>query len=130
MNMYRQGDVLLIQVKALPKDAKEVATKEARVVLAYGEVTGHAHAFYPEVAERPIGILDRIAGKKPANDAKPALLVKEWSADAERYIQALEKTELRHEEHSAIAVEPGVYKVVRQREYDEMAAMRARMVAD
>jgi hypothetical protein len=39
--LIRQGDVCLIPVAALPKGAIAVAQKDARVVLAYGEVTGH-----------------------------------------------------------------------------------------
>jgi hypothetical protein len=44
-NMYRQGDVLIRQIKELPgKATKKDTKKEGRVVLEYGEVTGHAHA--------------------------------------------------------------------------------------
>jgi hypothetical protein len=43
---YRQGDVLAIAVKSIPADARETKRDEHdRIVLAYGEVTGHAHAF-------------------------------------------------------------------------------------
>jgi len=38
--MYRHGDVQLIPIKEIPKEAKKV---EGRKELAYGEVTGHAH---------------------------------------------------------------------------------------
>jgi hypothetical protein len=101
--MYRQGDVLLIRVdQEIPKRAKEI-TENGRVVLAYGEVTGHAHAIYPQVI---------VADKPPAQPAKL------WDAGAERFLQVMEKTALRHEEHEAIDLEPGNYKVIRQREYD------------
>lgn len=40
----RQGDVLLKQAAAVPPDAILVPDDRGRVVLAYGEVTGHAHA--------------------------------------------------------------------------------------
>ena len=42
--MVRQGDVLLVPVDAIPEAAKPVARDHGRVVLAYGEATGHAHA--------------------------------------------------------------------------------------
>ena len=42
---YRQGDVLLIKISELPADARELKRDTlGRIVLAYGEVTGHAHA--------------------------------------------------------------------------------------
>lgn len=42
----RQGDVLMQRVDALPAGAQAVERDEyERVVLAHGEVTGHAHAF-------------------------------------------------------------------------------------
>ncbi len=47
LKQYRQGDVLIEVVKtAIPKGAVEL-TMTDRVVLALGEVTGHAHAIYP-----------------------------------------------------------------------------------
>jgi len=119
--MYRQGDVLLVRVDSIPRKAKDITPKD-RIVLAYGEVTGHAHAVYPEVAEQ--GALDRIFGKDPQS---PALKAKLWDAGAERFLQVMEKTALRHEEHTAIELPPGNYKVVRQREYDPE---RDRFVAD
>ena len=39
-----QGDVMLFKVAALPKSATLVKADAGRSVLAYGEVTGHAHA--------------------------------------------------------------------------------------
>ncbi len=43
VEMYRQGDVLLMKVSALPKGAAKKAP-DRRVVLAWGETSGHAHA--------------------------------------------------------------------------------------
>lgn len=42
---FRQGDVLLIPVKQsdIPSSAAPVAREGGRLILAYGEVTGHAH---------------------------------------------------------------------------------------
>lgn len=106
MQVFRQGDVLLVKVeKSLPAGAKDITPKNDRIVLAYGEVTGHAHA----VEEAKVG------------------KAKLWDAGAERFLQVIEKTALTHEEHSAIPLEPGLYEVVRQREY---APEAPRMVAD
>jgi hypothetical protein len=94
--------------KGVPKGAKDITPKDARIVLAYGEVTGHAHA----LEEAKVG------------------KAKLWDAGAERFLQVLEKTALTHEEHSAITLEPGVYKVTQQREYAPEDAARQRLVAD
>jgi hypothetical protein len=88
----RQGDVCLIPVASLPEGAK-AAKSTKRIVLAYGEVTGHAHAIY---------------------DTKKARL---WDAGAERFLQVLERCELRHEEHSTALLEPGIYHLPTQVEY-------------
>jgi hypothetical protein len=118
--IYRQGDVLLIRVKELPKRGlKEAPLDNNRIVLAYGEVTGHAHAI---ALPAPVAGVEK--GKELAVPKKTAVL---WDAGAERFLQVLEKTSLRHEEHAPIPIEPGIYKVVRQREYDPE---QNRMVAD
>lgn len=43
-NIYRQGDVLIIRVNSIPSDAKPAKRDQGRIILAYGEVTGHSHA--------------------------------------------------------------------------------------
>jgi hypothetical protein len=99
---YRQGDVLLLKVNELPTDATPDQSEGHRIVLAYGEVTGHAHAL---------------------STAHAAL----YKIGDERYVVAQDGATLVHEEHSAITLEPGVYRVVRQREY---APREVRLVAD
>lgn len=100
---FRQGDVGIERIAELPVHAVEVPPKEGRIVLAYGEVTGHAHAL--------------------AETTK----VREFSFEAERFIQVMEATTLRHEEHAPITLEPGIYKIHQQREYSPEAI---RNVAD
>ena len=97
--LFRQGDVLIELVAALPAGAKDV-TAEDRIVLAYGEATGHAHAIY-----------------EPQTETKPQGKARLWDAGAERYLQVIEKTSLNHEEHAPIVLEPGIYRVGQQREY-------------
>ena len=93
MTIFRQGDVLLRKVKSIPADA--VATeKKDRIVLAYGEVTGHSHA---------ITKLDNVD-----------VFVK---GDGTMYLRVKAETALQHEEHAAITLPPGNYKRVLQREY-------------
>ena len=97
--MFRQGDVLIERVDALPAGATDV-TDGNRIVLAHGEVTGHAHAIY-----------------EPQTKALPRGKARMWSAGAERYIQVIEATAVKHEEHAPVALDHGVYRVVHQREY-------------
>lgn len=91
---FRQGDVLIVltAVAALPAGAVEVKPEAGRVVLAHGEVTGHAHAI-------------NLPTKK--NVAPP---VKYFDAGAERFLQVAEKVSLTHEEHGAIVLEKGTYR--------------------
>lgn len=91
--LLRQGDVLLLRVDSLPKGAKDT-TPDGHVILAYGEVTGHAH---------------RIA------QTKAAPMVRVWDAGAERFIQVLEATALTHEEHTAVELKAGaIYRQIHQ----------------
>lgn len=103
MNMFRQGDVLIKRVRSIPKSATKQETKE-RIVLAYGEVTGHAHAIHD------LDKVDVFVG-----DGVMYLQVKEGGAV------------VRHEEHGAIALPAGNYERVLQREYSPEAI---RNVAD
>ena len=97
MKMFRQGDVLLVQVEEIPSDAKPCKV-DGDVILAYGEVTGHAH-------------------RLEAGTVKPLAKGGVWEPTAERFIQALEGAVLKHEEHAPIAIPPGKYRVIQQREY-------------
>lgn len=111
MKMFRQGDVLIQRVgddDFLNHNDKDEIKPEVRagrteVVLAHGEVTGHAHAI-PAHAARLFAIGVGVA-----------------------LLKVREATELRHEEHSPIPLEPGSYRVIRQREYQPD---RTQFVAD
>lgn len=114
MTQYRQGDVFLVKVDDLPAESTltEVPRDKGRVILAYGEVTGHAHAIR----------------------AKGATLYE--GENDQRFLRITDPTPLTHEEHGRIDIEPGDYRVVIQREYvddvtSEMpSAMRERRVVD
>jgi len=108
---YRQGDVLLTKISDLPADEskfKKVKAEHGRLILARGEATGHHHSV---VASQSTSLL---AGP---NDAM-FLLVKEGE-------QLLE-----HQEHSAVKLEKGVYRVTRQRQYNPSAPSRSELVGD
>lgn len=96
MKMYRQGDVLLIEVKAnVPQGAARVPREAGRVVLAHGEVTGHSHA------------IECSSGAAVLFDA----------GAAGRFLRATKRVVLRHEEHAKIELPAATYRVVIQREY-------------
>ena len=71
MTIYRQGDVLLVAINSIPANARtEVARDNGRIVLAYGEVTGHAHAIHdteavllaaPDTEDRFLRIMATVA---------------------------------------------------------------------
>lgn len=94
--MYRQGDVLIVPVKSMPKALEPVDRENGRVILAHGEATGHAHAIRDKRAtlfRDPK--LEAIFMQVSGNDA----------------------VALEHDEHSTIHIPPGNYEVLRQREY-------------
>ena len=101
MKQIRQGDVLLVPVKQLPEHVRPVAPEAGRVVLAHGEVTGHAHSVDAAVAR-----LFAVSGVE------------------DRFLRVETATAVTHEEHDALPLDPGLYRVVRQREYDDEDEVR------
>jgi hypothetical protein len=106
--IVRQGDVLLRRVASIPKTAKAAEKKDhsgnPRIVLAYGEVTGHAHAIH-DLSNVDVFVSD----------------------SGEMYLKVKAEVSLQHEEHGAIALPPGNYQRTIQREYSPEAV---RNVAD
>jgi hypothetical protein len=112
MTMIRQGDVLLRSTPATPSAQATVITDQGRTILAYGEVTGHAHEVIPDT---PL-----------VGDAVPAQQLFE-EPNGTRLLVVRHPATLRHEEHGPLAVAPGHYHVIRQVEYTPEAI---RNVAD
>lgn len=104
MNLFRQGDVLIMRVDEVPEGARRVPREGGRIVLAHGEATGHAHA-----------VLERDAKLFEVDDTD------------ERFLEIFQAADVLHEEHDPVRLEPGSYKVVRQREY---SPAEIRYVAD
>jgi hypothetical protein len=90
----RQGDVCLKPVSALPVGATELKSEQTRVVLAYGEVTGHAHAIYENTDQ-----------------------VRLWAVGKVKYLEVMATVMLRHEEHTHAEIPPGIYRLPVQVEY-------------
>jgi hypothetical protein len=104
--MIRQGDVLLIEVDALPPRTRKVPRDGGRLILAYGEVTGHAH-----VVDAP--------------EAEATLLT---TTENERFQRLTAWGRLVHEEHAPIGLAPGIYKQVRQQEWTDAMALEERVM--
>jgi len=114
----RQGDVALFLVTGLPAGCKEVPNDKGRIVLAYGEVTGHAHA----IADHRAGAAGEIAEAAISRaQAKARLYV---APNGDRYLEVKETVHLRHEEHDEHAIVPGVYLLPVQTEYSPQALRR------
>lgn len=114
----RQGDVQLQPVAALPHGCKELPPEGTRIVLAHSEVTGHAHAIYDHIAparQATPGAAGEIAEAAIARAQAKARL---WAApDGSRYLEVTEPVTLRHEEHTAHTLHPGIYHLPTQVEY-------------
>lgn len=97
----RQGDVFVTPTTAKPSAQAKRILDHGRVILAYGEVTGHAH----EVIEETV-----------TESELPAMQLFE-EPDGTRMLLVDRPCVLRHEEHGPIDLAPGAYRVIRQREY-------------
>ncbi len=110
----RQGDVYLIPVSALPADCKPIEPENGiRFVLAFGEVTGHAHAIYEftddQKAEQELAKAAEVASAA-LERARTRRTVQMWSApDGEWYLEVRQTSTMRHEEHSAPTIPKGIY---------------------
>lgn len=95
--MWRHGDVMIQSCNAIPTQARKLP----HLILAKGELTGHAH----RVREREGNDLYQFGGEfyLQVSDA-PATVV--------------------HEEHNEISLDPGTYRIWIQREYSPEAIRR------
>lgn len=125
--MVRQGDVLVTPVREPVADedvgALDRESSEARIVLAHGEATGHAHAFYPaqDVAER---VTQKVEKPVQLFDLRNAERYSGSTLPEQKLLRLRARALLRHEEHSSISLPPGDYVAVRQHEYDDSEELR------
>jgi len=87
--MYRQGDLLFVSINQIPTDAQIVSDG----IIVKGAVSGHSH-------------------RVKSNSGQ---LVK---AGNDFYIKVGYRCIIGHEEHDFISLPAGMYKIVRQREYE------------
>jgi len=139
--IVRQGDVMLYKVTELPKGAVAVEVK-GDVILAHGEVTGHAHRIkqtekpsarlFDVGAERYVQSLGRYgAGAVPGEivdrdknsitvlhpiHGRTKFLVDEVCENNGGIVALYPWTPLEHEEHSAAALSKGYFRQAYQHE--------------
>ncbi|MHC0066568.1 hypothetical protein ACWATR_27220 [Nostoc sp. UIC 10890] len=88
--LYRHGDVLIRGIATLPVAAQ----RRVGATLAHGEITGHSHRIQQSNA------------------------VQLWVHGSDLFLEVKEPSAtLVHEEHRAIELPQGLYRVWRQREY-------------
>jgi hypothetical protein len=91
--LYRQGDVLIERVEAMPDSGTAVEPKHGLVILAEGEATGHHHSI-------------------AATDVESVI-----EGDGAMFLKLIRDSVVSHQEHGAISLKAGNYRVTRQREY-------------
>lgn len=95
--IYRHGDIFLVRIDTTTAvTGLEQARVNGRLILAEGEVTGHAHAISDEAA---------------------TLVTAEEAEELRMWLMVEAPVRLTHEEHGTLTVEPGTYEVRRAREY-------------
>lgn len=106
--MIRQGDILLVPA-SLPEGYEKRNTNS--VIVGYGEATGHSHVLdnavwvvAPETTEEDL--------RRFANGEM---------LDTPVFVEVSEGGMLRHQEHDALTIVAGVWRVIRQREYTPAA---------
>ena len=101
---FRQGDVLAIPVTTIPVTATPVAAENGRLIVARGEATGHHHSF-------------------PWHQGA-VLFRDDGTGGGGMYVAVTETIVLEHQEHAALTLAPGKYRLTRQRTYEAGMARR------
>lgn len=91
--LLRQGDVLISLVDHIPDATTELPRTKRGLVLAEGEVTGHAHRIPSRYATLYRTEMDQ------------------------RFMRVTAPVQLKHEEHSTVTIPPGDYRISIHAEY-------------
>lgn len=92
MNIYRHGDVDIIQINELPPNLQ----KHDNLTLAFGEATGHHHTLVAE-PEMAFVFVDEKGNK---------------------FFEAKADIKITHQEHKTLEIKKGYYKVLIEKEYN------------
>lgn len=103
MNQIQQGDVLIKRINKLPDGIKKKERDNGSIILAYGEVTGHAHRIID---------VDAMFYEK----------------DGKLYLHNETPVQLKHEEHNQITIEPGIWEIGQIQEKDWLSGMVRRVI--
>jgi hypothetical protein len=103
--IYRHGDVDLLPVNTVPKGAKK-EKHSGEFVLAWGEVTGHAH---------------RLKVKDPKH-------MEIYETEEGTILKLKAAATLTHEEHDTITIQPGIYRQRQEREYNYFEKSISRVI--
>ncbi len=90
----RQGDILLMPVKSIPKGGD--TTEASEMTVALGEATGHHHTLYPTIEKSSVSLI-KVNGREFL-DVDPGYF-------------------LRHQEHGQHDRIEGLYEILREEEY-------------
>jgi hypothetical protein len=121
-NQLAQGDILLVPVSVAPAGFNPLP---GRVVVGYGEASGHQHVMTGD-CQWLVDALDEIELRRFANGEAVGQPVFVCAGDGVQ-LAHLDAADQPTIDHDAIAVPPGVYQVVRQRQW---TAGMVRAVAD
>jgi pyruvate/2-oxoglutarate dehydrogenase complex dihydrolipoamide acyltransferase (E2) component len=124
--MFRQGDVLIVMVAALAADARKREREKGRVVLAHGEVTGHAHA----IERKDVVHYDAPNAEQAAQQllADAGFTFEVTPVNAPSGLAIPTGAEVLHEEHGTVVLPAGFAVAIRQREWTD--ADEPRQIAD
>lgn len=117
LDQKQQGDVLLMKVSELPTDAVEDPTKlrdaHRGLVLAEGEHTGHFHGF--DLGGKDIAVLERTEKNRQGEEIKAT------------YLNVKTPDTLTHQEHGAVKVDAGIWRLANVMEVDPLTNCRSRV---
>lgn len=117
---YRQGDVYLFRVDALPA-ADKVKPVGKNHVLAYGEATGHCHAINKDDCElySANDNLHALAKKHGVMDERAVTHGLRIVVDNAKLLHGTPAHGFSDPDHTPIDIPCGDYIVLRPREYDD-----------
>jgi len=98
----QHGDVIFKQASVAPESATKAKRQRRGIVVALGEVTGHAHV----IPTKGVDMLE---------------------LDGRRWVVAPVEWTVVHEEHKTLTFPPGTYEIIQEREWsdeDEPIAVR------
>ena len=114
-NEYRQGDVLLIKVDQIPKDAKPRKSN----IIVEGEASGHAHRIVNGTILETKNIFNTVNNLVEKKIIPESLGKKLQNEHSLMWIKASIGAKIVHEDHGTMEIEVSFYIVSRQREGSE-----------